>query len=108
MSSFLDAFEDALDGQEDETGERKKARVGSVENDALVGAATFDEILVRGGRAESGGLTIQMRAADFQGVAPAKGTPATADGLTLEVLRCDNRNGVFVIVLGEFAAQEEN
>lgn len=106
MSQVLDAFEEAIDAQEAETGTRPTARVGTIEKDALIGAANFDEILVAGGRAEAGGLSIQMRAADFNGREPAKETPALAAGQSLQVLSVFSRNGIFVILLGEFAGQE--
>lgn len=110
MSEFTDAFADALDAQEDTTGERKKARVGLVEGDALCGASRLDEILVAGGRAEAGGITVQMLASLFGGrdKAPTKGTPVQVEGQDLEVLAANYANGIFVITCGEFAAGEGN
>lgn len=112
MSDVLDAFEVTLDAQEAFVGERLKATVGSVTNqDALVGEITRDALAVAGGRADTGGFTLQMLRSLFPATREALDTfmdalpIAIAKGAMHRVLSHVEDNGILILTCGDPAEE---
>lgn len=109
MSMNLENFEIALDDQEQHLGYRPTASVGDLDAaDVLLGGVNFDLIAVTGASAEGGGVTVQMRAADFPSGEPAKGTPVEIAGTPAELMVTGvaSAGGIYTFTIGDLAATD--
>lgn len=99
MSILSDAFQHMLDSRERVVGVREKVNLNGVDLDALVDVITFDEKVIAGGTAESGGYRCQIAATIPQ---PAQYSPCIVRGETLQVLAVEDVNAVaFTLVVGD-------
>lgn len=86
-------------------GEARLASVNGITGRAIVGEMNADEIFAAGGLAESGGFKLQMLASDFS-IQPQKFSPATARGVTLQVLNANDNDGILYLEIGDPVANE--
>jgi hypothetical protein len=100
MSDFTDAFGDLLDCQAEVVGSRPTATIGTVTAEAFVEKLTYDEVIVAGGVAESGGFRLMMRVSDFPSK-PSRNAVAILSSLTLYVLSIDENNGIYELKIGD-------
>lgn len=105
MSPIVEAWLQCYDAQTEFCVEEKTARVGNVTARAITTTLRTDEIIVAGGRAESGGFIAQMLASDFPDGTPPKFTVIEADGQALQVLGTNENNGILYLTAGDPASE---
>lgn len=99
MSILSNAFQHTLNARERVVGVREKVNLNGVDVDALVDVITFDEKVIAGGTAESGGYRAQIAATIPQ---PAQYSPCIVRGESLQVLSVEDINAVtFTLVVGD-------
>lgn len=104
MGEFTTAFTELLACQTETIG-ALRATIDGTNAAAFVQKLTYDDIVVAGGIAESGGFKLLMRSTDFP-TKPRKNSLAVYAGISLYVLSIDDANGTYEITIGNPAAQE--
>lgn len=108
MSAILEAFEGALDAQEEFAGTRYVATVGAVTNkDVIPTEIPFDSIYSSGGQSESGTVEMQMRVSDF-GSPPETHDAVSVLSKSLVVLSWRENHGVYLITAGDPTTEVRN
>lgn len=105
INQFESAFGALLNVQEAVLGVRKKATLGGVEYDAVIGELGFDEALAAGGITENGGFSVQIKASLLP-ARPADLSEITVEGRAMNVLRVTNANGIYLITAGDPATEQ--
>ncbi len=103
-NEFTAAFEELLDVQTETTGTSPQVKVGQVTAEAFIEKLTYDEVVVAGGVAESGGFKVMMKVSDFT-AKPKRNTPVSFGDISLFIIApVDENNGIYEITIGHPAA----
>lgn len=105
MSDLSDAFTELQDAKAEAIGKREFVILKGRKVEGLVSEITADDSIVSGGIAEQGGFRVQI-AQSAVARAPEKEDPIKCRGQKLQVLSCNDVNGVtYEITAGDLSAE---
>lgn len=107
MSEISEAFDDAIEAQNEVLGERQECVIAGVAHDFLVGDTSLVDIPTFGGNSQSGAFIGKVRLSEFAAGLPAKFSPFSFRGYHLQVLSVQRVNESLEIIAGDPTEGEE-